>query len=96
MILLDPHDGREIWAGSALPAPFTSLAVGDVDGDGRDEVVTLEGDYAEGRSGPATHIDVWQWRGFGFTMAWRSPPGIFRELRLVDGDGDGAIDVAVR
>jgi hypothetical protein len=96
LILLDPHDGREIWAGSALPAPFTSLAVGDVDGDGRSEVVTLEGDYGIGRSGSATRVDVWQWSGFGFTMAWRSSPGTFRELRLVDGDGDGTLDIAMR
>jgi len=38
------RDGREVWAGSALPAPILALAVGDVDGDGRSEVVTLEGD----------------------------------------------------
>ena len=25
LILLDPHDGREIWAGSALPAPLLAL-----------------------------------------------------------------------
>jgi hypothetical protein len=29
-------------AGSALPAPFPVLAVGDVDGDRRDELATLE------------------------------------------------------
>jgi hypothetical protein len=96
LILLDPHDGREIWAGSALPAPFMSLAVGDVDGDGRSEVVTLEGDYETGRSSSATHVDVWQWSGFGFTMAWRSPPGFFHELHLIDANGDGTLDVAVR
>jgi hypothetical protein len=31
LILLDPRDGRQIWAGSALPAPLMSLAAGDVD-----------------------------------------------------------------
>jgi len=64
-------------AGSALPAPLLALAVGDVDGDGRNEVVTLEGDYATGRSGPATHVNVWRWSGFGFTLEYRSPPGTF-------------------
>ena len=51
--------------------------MGDVDGDGRNEVVTLEGDYATGRSGPATHVNVWRWSGFGFTLEYRSPPGTF-------------------
>ena len=84
LILLDPRDGR------------TDLAVGDVDGDGYNEVVTLEGSYAAGRHGPATHVDVWQWNDFGFTMEYRSPPGILHELGLTDGTGDGTLDVAFR
>jgi hypothetical protein len=96
LILLDPEDGREIWAGSALPAPLTALAVGDVDGDGRGEVVTLEGDYRSGRGGPATHVNVWRWEGFGFTLLWRSPRAIFWELRLVDVGVDGVRGIAVR
>ncbi len=96
LILLDPRDGREIWAGSALPAPLLALVVGDVDGDGRDEVVTLEGDYITGRDGPATRVDVWRWNGFGFTLEWCLPAGTFRQLCLTDGNNDGTPDVAVR
>jgi len=96
LILLDPRDGREIWAGSALPAPLLAMEVGDVDGDGRDEVVTLEGDYRTGRAGPATRVDVWRWAGFGFTLEWRSPPGVFRQLRLTDALNDGILNIAVR
>jgi hypothetical protein len=96
LILLDPRDGREIWAGSALPAPLLALAVGDVDGDGSNEVVTLEGDYAAGREGPATHVDVWRWNGFGFSLRWRSSSGVFRELRLTDADNSGILNIAVR
>jgi hypothetical protein len=96
LILLDPRDGREIWAGSALPAPLMALAVDDVDGDGHDEVVTLEGDYATGRVGPAVRVDVWRWNGFGFTLAYRSPPGTFRQLRLTDANDDGTLDILIR
>ena len=96
LILIDPQDGHEIWAGSALPAPLLALTVGDVDGDGYSEVVTLEGDYATGREGPATRVDVWRWNGFGFTLQWRSSPGIFREVRLTDVDNSGILDIAVR
>jgi len=79
-----------------LPAPLLALVVGDVDGDGRNEVLTLEGDYTTGRYGPATHVDVWHWNGFGFGLEWRSPPGTFRELRLTDGNNDATLDIAVR
>ena len=96
LILLDPRDGREIWAGSALPTPLLALVVGDVDGDGREEVVTLEGEYGTGRDGPATHVNVWRWNGFGFTLQYRSPPGTFRQLRLTDADNRGILDIAVR
>ena len=96
LILLDSRDGREVWAGSALPAPILALAVGDVDGDGRSEVVTLEGDYATGRNGPARRVDVWKWNGFGFTLEWRSPPGVLHRLGLTDANDDGILDVAVR
>jgi hypothetical protein len=96
LILLEPGSGREIWAGSALPVPLLALAVGDVDGDGDNEVVTLEGDYASGRAGPATRVDVWQWNGFGFTMEWRSTPGRFRQLCLTGRHNNGILDIAVR
>jgi hypothetical protein len=99
LILLDPDDpreGHEIWAGSALPAPLLALAVGDVDGDDQNEVVTLEGDYATEHSRPATHIDIWHWNGFGFTLEWRSPPGTFHQLRLTDTGNGSTLNVAIR
>jgi hypothetical protein len=96
LILLDPRDGGEIWAGSALPAPLLALAAGDVDGDGVNEVVTLEGSYATGRGGLATHIDVWRWNGFGFTLVWRSPAGSFSRLGLTDVNGDSILDIVAR
>jgi hypothetical protein len=45
VIVLDPATGREIWAGSALPKPLAAIAVGDVDGDGVDDLAALEGRY---------------------------------------------------
>jgi hypothetical protein len=89
LILIDPGDGREIWAGSALPVPLLALAVEDVDGDGRNEVLALEGRYADGRDGPGRHVDVWRWNGFGFTLQWRSPAGAYPAGCLRDADRCG-------
>ncbi len=96
LILLDPDTGRETWAGSALPVPLLTLAVGDVDGDGRNEIVTLEGTYATGRDGPASHVNVWRWNGFGFALEHRSPPGAFHQLYLTDVNNDGILNIVVR
>lgn len=96
LILLDPENGREIWAGSALPVPLLALAVGDVDGDNINEVVTLEGDYDAGWDGTANHVDVWQWNGFGFSLEWRSPKGAFHQLSLASTDNEEILDIAVR
>jgi hypothetical protein len=97
LILLDPDQGgREIWAGSALPMPFLSLIVADVDGDGANEVLTIEGSYADGRNGNGTHVDVWGWNGFGFTMEWRSAPSTFDPSCLADTDRCGVQAIADR
>jgi hypothetical protein len=96
LILLDPIDGREIWAGSALPAPLLALATDDIDDDGIVEIVTLEGDYVTGRNGPAKHINVWQWNGFGFSLEWRSPQGTYNHLSVIrSGETDSPL-IAVR
>jgi hypothetical protein len=87
---------RELWAGSALAIPITQMAVGDVDGDGWNELVALEGDYSSGRYSPARHVAVWRWNGFGFTLDWRSPPGIFIALALADLDGNEMVEILAR
>jgi hypothetical protein len=87
---------REIWAGSALALPILQIAVGDVDGDGWQELVALEGDYATGRYGPARYVAVWRWNGFGFTLVWRSPVGRSVALALADLENDGVLEILVR
>jgi hypothetical protein len=59
---------RELWAGSALADPIMGFAAIDLDGDDRQDLLTLENRYtddpseARGRS-----LKVWEWNGFGFT-----------------------------
>lgn len=94
LILLDPQNGHEIWAGSALPVPLLSMVVDDVDGDGANEVWTVEGRYADGRDSLGTHVAVWRWNGFGFTLAWRSLPGVFVPSCLARADRCGARELS--
>ena len=74
----------ELWAGSALAEPVRSFAVADLNGDHAQELVTLEGTYAQSwtfLAAPAHAIKVWEWNGFGFTVV-SSIKGVFDKLAL--------------
>ena len=96
LVLLDPVTGREQWAGSALPVPLLSLAVGDVNGDGINEIVTLEGSYARGQAGPGSHVVVWRWSDFGFSMVQRSAAGIFGQVCLTSQGNSSILSMLVQ
>jgi hypothetical protein len=95
-LIVRTPEGREIWAGSALPRQIRAVAAGDIDADGAAEVATLEADYAARPGRPARFIDVWKWDIFGFVLIHRSRQGSFRELLLYDADNDGILDIIVQ
>jgi hypothetical protein len=72
----------ELWAGSALAEPVRSFAVADLNGDNIQELVTLEGRYADSRSAPARGLKVWQWNGFGFTVV-STIKGTFDKMAII-------------
>jgi len=61
----------ERWAGSALAEPVLSLATGDLSGEGKQMLVTLEGSYDAAASLPASQLKIWEWNGFGFSLVAR-------------------------
>jgi hypothetical protein len=75
----------EVWAGSALAEPVRSFAVADLNGDNLQELVTLEGRYADSHYAPARALKVWEWNGFGFTVV-SDIDGTFDKLVLVQAD----------
>jgi hypothetical protein len=82
-----PGGFGELWAGSALSQPIVAFEAADLDGDGGQELVALEGSYDRSRLIGKT-IGVWDWNGFGFTLRARSTSSGFRQiavLRLPDG-----------
>ena len=72
---------RELWAGSALADPIVSFAAADLDGDGVQELATLEGSYTTHRSGIAHTLKIWRWNFFGFN-AVSSIEGTFHQMAL--------------
>jgi hypothetical protein len=71
----------DLWAGSALAEPVRSFAAADLDGDQKQELVTIEGRYADPISAPARKLKVWEWNGFGFTVV-SSVEGTFYKMAL--------------
>ena len=79
---------RTLWGGSAVAEPIQELSLGDVDGDGAQELIVLEGDDPQRRT-----VSVWRWHGWGFSLMWRSRSGQYGDLTLSE---DGSISVAVK
>ncbi|MGQ9927348.1 MAG: CapA family protein [Chloroflexaceae bacterium] len=82
---------RIIWGGSAPTTPIQDLAWADLEGDGRGELVVLEGGAAPGDAGE--HVSVWRWHGWGFQLEWRSAPGQWRQVGVEDIDDDGHLEI---
>lgn len=70
-----------LWGGRPVVDPIQELAVGDVDGDGSDELVVIE----EMADGSSQAVSVWRWAGWTFSLVWRSQYGWYRDLILVEG-----------
>jgi hypothetical protein len=72
---------RTLWGGSAVIDPIHEVELGDVDGDGVQELVVLE----EQGDGLDRAVAVWRWYGWGFGLVWRSSGGHYRDLALIPG-----------
>lgn len=81
---------RQLWGGSELSTPITEVELGDVDGDGAQELVVLE----EQQGGMYT-VSVWNWHGWGFVLDWRSAAGSYQNLHLMPEDSDSADQIQV-
>jgi hypothetical protein len=80
---------KVLWGGRPLVYPLREVELGDVDGDGRQELVVLE------EQGETQTVAVWRWQGWSFSLVWRSPPGRYHTLVLVpQADGRASIRVA--
>ena len=81
LIGLKNGEFQELWAGSALAQPVQSFSVVDLNQDGVQELITLDGRYENNRM-PAQTLSIWNWNGFGFNLS-AQVIGQFRLQKIV-------------
>ena len=81
---------RLLWGGRPVANPLQEVALGDVDGDSRQELVVIE--QMAGSQDQA--ISVWRWAGWTYSLMWRSLPGRYADLQLLERDGRNLISVS--
>jgi hypothetical protein len=72
-----------LWGGSAASDPIVEVELGDLDGDGFQELVVLE----ELHAGRGLAVSIWRWNGWGFSQFWRSSSGHYSGLQLIPLEG---------
>lgn len=82
--VLDFVDGKikPIWQSSNLDTPNCEFKIADVDDDGKNDLVVIEGDYSQKPICSGDHVAVWKWNDWGFSNEWRSDNGKFRNLNI--------------
>jgi len=97
LILIGWGEGkyRELWAGSALADPVREFAAADLDGDGDQELLTLDGSYTDPLLKPANAFKTWEWNGFGFTVVY-SVTGNFFHMQPVQSNMDGHVQLILQ
>lgn len=84
---------KPIWGSSNLGVPNCEFRIADIDVDGKNDLITIEGDYAQKPACKENYVAVWKWNGWGFSNEWRSEKGNFSNLEIEKNDGKSYIIV---
>ncbi|HHE76617.1 MAG TPA: CapA family protein [Candidatus Parcubacteria bacterium] len=84
---------KVIWGSSNLSRPNCEFQFADVDGDGKSDLVVIEGDYSQEPKCEGNYVAVWKWNDWGFSNIWRSRRGNFSNLEIEKDNGKSYIIV---
>lgn len=73
---------KEVWSSSNLTAPNCEFEIDDVDNDGKNDLIVIEGDYSQKQKCDGNYVAVWKWNGWGFSNEWRSERKKFSGLEI--------------
>lgn len=74
------------WGSSNLAKPNCEFQTTDIDNDGKNDLIVIEGEYQNDTSCSGEYIAVWKWGSWGFVNEWRSEKGNYKNLRIEDHD----------
>jgi len=84
---------KQVWGSSNLAEPNCEFKIADVDNDGKNDLVVVEGDYLQKPKCAGNYVAVWKWNDWGFSNEWRSEKGNFTNLEIEKIDGKSYIVV---
>lgn len=73
---------KQVWGSSNLGEPNCEFKITDVDNDGKNDLVVIEGDYSQKPNCEGNYVAVWKWNDWGFSNEWRSEQGNFSDLEI--------------
>lgn len=80
-----------IWGGSPRPQTIRDAAIADLNGDGLNELIFLEGSAELGQA--AEQIMIFRWQGWFFYEEAQVPKGAWFQIDVRDVNGDGHEDL---
>ena len=84
---------RQVWSSSNLSEPNCEFQITDIDNDGENDLIVIEGDYLQKPKCYGDYVAVWKWNDWGFSNEWRSKKGNFSNLEIEKIDGRNYITV---
>jgi len=84
---------RQVWGSSNLGKPNCEFKIADVDNDGKNDLVVIEGEYSQEAKCKGNYVAIWKWNDWGFSNEWRSGKGNYANLEIEKINGKSYIAV---
>jgi len=84
---------KQVWGSSNLAEPNCKFQIADIDNDGKNDLIVIEGDYSQKPKCSGNYVAVWKWNDWGFSNEWRSERGNYTNLEIEKIDGKNYIVV---
>ena len=73
---------KQVWGSSNLVEPNCEFQIVNIDNDGKNDLIVIEGDYSQKPKCGGNYVAVWRWNDWGFSNEWRSDKGNYANLEI--------------